>query len=141
MTSTGKSTIINEFIGSKVAKTGAGETTKEITPYDDRGYRLFDIPGRNDELSYFSMEYVGFWKGLTGRLIVIKSTIKEMSKVVRLLDELKLHYDIIVNKFDEVEADEQESFKKQIWDEIKEFQLKGVDNVWFVSAKNPTTVS
>ncbi len=68
---------------------------------------------------------------------MIKSTIKELSKVVRLLDELKLHYDIVVNKFDEVEADEQESFKNQIWDEIKDLQLKGVDNVWFVSAKNP----
>jgi hypothetical protein len=63
---------------SKVAKTGAGETTKEITPYEGRGYRLFDIPNRNDELSYFSMEYVAFWKGLTGRLIVMN--LKRMNK-------------------------------------------------------------
>jgi hypothetical protein len=44
MTSIGKITIIKQLIGSKVAKTGARETTKEITPYDGRGYRLFDIP-------------------------------------------------------------------------------------------------
>ena len=64
LTSTGKSTMINKLIGFDLAETGAGETTKEIQPYDGQGYRLFDIPGRNDDLSYFSMEYIAFWKGV-----------------------------------------------------------------------------
>ncbi|CAF1159449.1 unnamed protein product [Adineta steineri] len=93
LTSTGKSTIINKLIGFDLAETGAGETTQEIQPYDGQGYRLYDIPGRNDDLSYFTMEYIAFWKGLTGRLIVITSTIEEMTKVFRLLDAIHLRYD------------------------------------------------
>ena len=69
LTSTGKSTLINRLIGFDLAETGAGETTTEIQPYDGQGYRLFDIPGRNDDQSYFTMEYIAFWKGLTGRLV------------------------------------------------------------------------
>jgi ribosome biogenesis GTPase A len=52
LTSTGKSTMINKLIGFDLA-----ETTQEIQLYDGRGYRLFDIPGRNDDISYFSMEF------------------------------------------------------------------------------------
>jgi len=62
VTSTGKSTMINKLIGFDLAETGAGETTQEIQPYDGQGYRLFDIPGRNDDISYFSMEYIAFGK-------------------------------------------------------------------------------
>jgi len=61
LTSTGKSTMINKLIGFDLA-----ETTQEIETYDGRGYRLFDIPGRNDDISYFSMKYIAFWKGFTG---------------------------------------------------------------------------
>jgi hypothetical protein len=44
--------MINKLIGFDLA-----ETTQEIQLYDGRGYRLFDIPGRNDDISYFSMEF------------------------------------------------------------------------------------
>jgi len=102
--------MINKLIGFDLAETGAGETTKEIQPYDGQGYRLFDIPGRNDDISYFSMEYIAFWKGLTGRLVLITATIKEMTKVFRLLDAINLRYDIIVNKFDLVPIEERQQF-------------------------------
>ncbi len=66
------------------------------------------------------MEYISFWKGLTtGRLVLIRNTIKEMTKVFHLLDVINLRYDIIVNKFDSVDFEERESFKEQIHDEIK----------------------
>ena len=97
LTSTGKSTLINRLIGFDTAETGAGETTMEIQPYDGQGYRLFDIPGRNDDQSYFTMEYIALRKGLTGRLVLITPTVKEMTKVFRLLDALNLRYDIVVN--------------------------------------------
>lgn len=137
VTSTGKSTMINKLIGFDLAETGVGETTKEIQPYDGQGYRLFDIPGRNDDISYFSMEYIAFWKGLTGRLVLITATIKEMTKVFRLLDAINLRYDILVNKFDLVPFQEREQFKQQINQQIRECNLQGVDHVWYVSALNP----
>jgi predicted GTPase len=52
LTSTGKSTMLNSLLGKKVAETGVGETTTEITPYAGESFTLWDIPGRNAELSY-----------------------------------------------------------------------------------------
>lgn len=137
LTSTGKSTIINKLIGKDLAAVGAGETTTQIQPYVGQGYRLFDIPGRNDEMSYFSMEYISFWKGLTARLVIITATVKEMTKVLRLLDAIGLSYDIVVNKFDTVPYEEREKFKAKIQDEVTQNNLKGVNRIWFVSAENP----
>ena len=137
LTSTGKSTMINQLIGHNLAETGAGETTKEIQPYEGQGFCLYDIPGRNDDLSYFSMEYIAFWKGLTRRLVLITATIKEMTKVFRILDALQLSFDIVVNKFDLVPFEEREPLKKQIHREIQQANLQGVEHVWFVSAENP----
>ena len=137
LTSTGKSTIINKLIGKDIAAVGAGETTTQIQPYVGQGYRLFDIPGRNDEMSYFSMEYISFWKGLTARLVVVTATVKEMTKVLRLLDAIGLSYDIIVNKFDTVPYEEREKFKAKIQDEVTQNNLKGVNRIWFFSAENP----
>ena len=137
LTSTGKSTMINKLIGSDLAATGAGETTTQVTPYDGLGYRLYDIPGRNDDRSYFSMEYVAFWKALTARLILITTTVKEMSKVFHLLDAINLHYDIVVNKFDLVPSNERDAFKQKIQNEIHDCALQGVDHVWYISAQNP----
>jgi small GTP-binding protein len=136
LTSTGKSTIINKLLGKEVAEVGAGETTTRIQPYEGQGYRLFDIPGRNDDMSYFSMEYISFWKGLTARLVVITVTVKEMTKVFRLLDAIDLKYDIIVNKFDTVPLEERDKFKAKIQDEVSKSGLKGVNHIWYVSAEN-----
>ena len=137
LTSTGKSTIINTLLAKRVADVGAGETTMQIQPYEGQGYRLFDIPGRNDDMTYFSMEYISFWKGLTARLVVITVTLKEMTKVFRLLDAIQLKYDIVVNKFDTVPLEEREKFKAKIQDEVTKCELKGVEHIWFVSAENP----
>jgi GTP-binding protein EngB required for normal cell division len=135
--STGKSTIINKLLGKDVAAVGIGETTKEIQPYDGIGYRLFDIPGRNDDIQYFSADYISFWKGLTYRLVTITHTIKEMTKVFKLLDAINLNYDIVVNKFDQVDPEEADPFKQQLRQEIKDAGLQGVNRIFFVSARNP----
>jgi GTP-binding protein EngB required for normal cell division len=137
ITSTGKSTMINTLIGSNVAKTGPGETTTKIIMYDAPGCRFFDLPGRNDDLSYFSMEYIAAFKALTGRFVLVTATVKEMTKVFHVFDAADLRYDIVVNKFDNIAPNDREPLKRQIRDEIQQCQLKGVDNVWFVSAKNP----
>jgi small GTP-binding protein len=137
LTSTGKSTIINKLVGKSVAEVGAGETTTKIQPYEGLGYRLYDIPGRNDDISYFSMEYVAFWKALTARVVVVTTTVKEMTKVFRLLDAINLQYDIVVNKFDLVKLEERETVKTQVRQQIVDCKLQGVNRVWFVSAENP----
>lgn len=137
LTSTGKSTMLNVLLGTKVAETGAGETTTKIKAYPGTGYTLWDVPGRNDEVSYLSMEYVSFFKGLTRRLILIQSTVKENSSMMKLLDELGLKYDIVFNKFDKVDEDEQSSVKEQIRKEIEGLHLRNAGKVYFVSAKSP----
>ncbi|CAF1180184.1 unnamed protein product [Rotaria sp. Silwood1] len=137
LTSTGKSTMLNALLDQKVADTGVGETTTIITPYNGTKFTLWDVPGRNDEVSYFSMEYISFFKGLSRRLILIQATVRENSSMMKLLDEIGLHYDIIFNKFDKVEPEEQEEVKNQIKSEIKSIDLKGIEHIYFVSAKKP----
>ncbi|CAF1420850.1 unnamed protein product [Didymodactylos carnosus] len=126
-----------QFQGKQEAATGYGETTTVVQPYDGRNYRLFDIPGRNDDLSYFSMEYISFWKGLTKIFVLITISVKEMTKVFRLLDAINLRYSIIVNKFDLVPAEQREQFKEKIQLEVRTCGLKGVDRLFFVSSMNP----
>ena len=111
-TSTGKSAMLNAILGQNLAETGIGETTQEIKAYPATGYTLWDVPGRNDEVSYFSMEYISFFKGLTRRLILIQATVKENSSLMKLLDELDLKYDIVFNKFDKVDEEEQAVLKE-----------------------------
>ncbi|CAF3414619.1 unnamed protein product [Rotaria socialis] len=137
LTSTGKATMLNSLIGSKVAATGCGETTMAIKKYTAQYFNLWDIPGRNDEISYLSMEYIAFWKGLTRRLVLIITTVKENSSMMKLLDAIKLKYDIVVHKFDQIEEEERENFQKQVTAQIAEAGLKGVDHVYYVSAKSP----
>ncbi|CAF4560103.1 unnamed protein product [Rotaria sp. Silwood2] len=136
ITSTGKSTMLNSLLGKKIAETGVGETTTKITPYQGMQYTLWDVPGRNDEINYLSMEYISFFKGLTRRLILIQATIKENSSMMKLLDEIGLRYDIVFNKFDKVDEEERTAIQQQIRSEIKSLGLKGVDHVFFVSSKH-----
>ncbi|CAF5064753.1 unnamed protein product, partial [Rotaria sp. Silwood1] len=96
ITPTGKSTIINKLLGKDLAAVGSGETTKDIKPYAGVGYRLFDIPGRNDDIQYFTADYISFWK-----------------------DAITLNYDIVVNKFDQVPPEEADAFKQQLRQDIK----------------------
>ena len=137
ITSTGKSTLINVLLGRNCAATGTGETTTTITPYEAQGYILWDFPGRNDEVSYFSMQYISFLKGLSKRFVVIQSTMKENSSLMKLLDANGLKYTIIVNKFDLIDEDERDDFQNQIRSEVGTLQLKNVQNMYFVSAKKP----
>ncbi|CAF2874585.1 unnamed protein product [Rotaria sp. Silwood2] len=137
LTSTGKSTMLNNLIGEKKAAIGIGETTLTIKSYPTKDFILWDIPGRNDELSYMSLEYISFFKGLTRRLILIHCTIKENSGMMKFLDAIELNYDIVVNKMDRIEEEERTEFCEQIRKEIEKIGLKGVGHVFFVSAKYP----
>ncbi|CAF1358087.1 unnamed protein product [Rotaria sp. Silwood1] len=141
LTSTGKSTMINSLLGEKLADIGVGETTKEMTPYHGTRYTLWDTPGRNDESAYTNQEYISFIKGLTQRLILIQYTIKEILNLIRLFDDLGLDYDIVVNKFDDIDEDEQDKFRRQIQREILSFKLKCKKNVFFLSASYPRMFS
>jgi len=137
LTSTGKSTMLNALLSKQLAATGVGETTTKIKSYPGTNFILWDVPGRNDEVSYLSMEYISFFKGLTRRLILIQATVKENSSMMKLLDEIGLQYDIVFNKFDKVDPEDQEQVKKQIQLEVEKIGLRGVRKIYFVSAKNP----
>ena len=141
ITSTGKSTMLNSLLGQKVAETGVGETTTRITPYPGTQFTLWDVPGRNDEINYLSLEYIAFFKGLSRRLILIQATVKENSSMLRLLDAIGLRYNIVFNKFDKVDGEDRASIQQQIRSEIQSLGLKGVDHVFFVSAKHPDMFS
>ncbi|CAF2877382.1 unnamed protein product, partial [Rotaria sp. Silwood2] len=71
LTSTGKSTMLNSLLGEKKAATGVGETTLEVASYAGRNFVLWDIPGRNDEISYMSMQYMSVFTGLTPRPVLV----------------------------------------------------------------------
>jgi ribosome biogenesis GTPase A len=68
ITSTGKSTMINTLVGSEVAETGEGETTMKVQRYDAPGLSLWDMPGCNDDTSYFQEHHMAISKSLTGMI-------------------------------------------------------------------------
>ncbi|CAF3260977.1 unnamed protein product, partial [Rotaria sp. Silwood2] len=137
LTSAGKSSIINKLLGYDPTKIDNHETTKKIQIYEGQSYRLFDIPDINDDISYFTMDYIAFLKGLTKRLVLITTTITEMIKCFRFLDAINLRYDIIINKFDLIPISRRQEFKKIINQQIRELNLQGVDHVWYISVLNP----
>ena len=71
------------FLVERKPKTGVGETTTKIKAYNGTGLTFWDVPGRNDEVSYLSMEYISFFKGLTRRVILIQATVKENSSMMK----------------------------------------------------------
>ena len=139
----GKSTFVNSTIGRKVAETGKGETTTKLAAYPGHGFTMWDVPGRNDNLSYFTLEYIGFWKGLRHRVILVTDTVKEMTTVCRLMDELSLEYTIVVNRLqfadeEEESTEQRQKFEQQIKDEVVSLELKCArDRVYFISARTP----
>ncbi|CAF4163901.1 unnamed protein product [Adineta steineri] len=137
-TSCGKSTMLNVLYGKKVAETGFGETTREIKSYQANDFVLWDIPGKNDEVSYMSMQYISFFKGLTRRIILVTNTLKESSSMMKLLDAIGLDYDIVVNKMDQCKKEEEAKFREAIETEKQTLGLQGVRSIFYISAENPT---
>ena len=137
--STGKSTILNAPLGQKVAALGVGETTTATRSYPGVQCTYWDVPGRNDEVFYFSMEYVSFFKGLTRRLILIQATVKENSSIMKLLEEIDLDYEIVFNKFEKVDEEERNATRQQIRREVTTLGLRRARHLYFVSAKHPKT--
>jgi len=134
-TSCGKSSTVNALLGKVVAEVGYGETTLDITPYAGIHQRLWDLPGRNDEINYLTLPYITCMKGLDQRVVMIAKTLKEMSKVIRLLATLSLSCIIVVNQVDLVDAHEREKFKTAIMKERD--TISPGTRVFFISAKHP----
>jgi GTP-binding protein EngB required for normal cell division len=137
LTATGKSTMLNKLYGQNVAETGIGETTGNIKSYKTEDFILWDIPGKNDEVSYMSMEYISFFKGLTRRLILVTHTLKENSGMMKFMDAIGLNYDVVVNKMDRYDEEERPEFCAKIQEEKETIGLKGLGRIFFVSAKFP----
>jgi len=137
ITSAGKSTMLNRLFGEKVAEVGIGETTIKMTSYKTKDFILWDIPGKNDEVSYMSLQYISFFKGLTRRLILVTNTLKENSSMMKLLDAIGLDYDVVVNKMDLYPEDQIPKFCEKIRKEKETIGLKGLGRIFFLSAEYP----
>ncbi len=135
--STGKSSTINALMGLNVTAAGLGESTAQFTAYEGLNYCLYDLPGQNDDVSYFTKEYISLIKSVSHRLVLITATVKQMKKLINLFEALDLHYDIAVNKFDLINFEERPAFRAQIEQEVQIPQWKNLDHVWFISAQHP----
>jgi GTP-binding protein EngB required for normal cell division len=141
ITSSGKSTMLNKLFGEKVAEVGIGETTIKMTSYKTTHFILWDIPGKNDEVSYMSLQYISFFKGLTRRLILVTNTLKENSSMMKLLDAIGLDYDVVVNKMDLYSEEQIPKFCEKIRKEKETIGLKGLGRIFFLSAEYPNQFS
>ncbi|CAF3432482.1 unnamed protein product [Rotaria socialis] len=138
VTATGKSTLLNALYGTKVAETGIGETTIQVTSYRTEHIVFWDVPGNNDEVSYMSMQYISFFKGLTRRIILVTHTLKENSGMMKFMDAIGLDYDVVINKMDQYEdGEEREIFCEKVKSEMIQIGLKHINQIFFVSAKYP----
>lgn len=136
VTSAGKSSIINSCMGTAVCATGRGEITREITPYRHAALDItyWDIPGSNDRVSYMRTNMIALLKSLTIVVVVVTNTSNEMSKFIELLDHLNKPYLVLVNKIDQVDAQDLSQFKNVIHAEMQQAGNKMCQGVFFVSA-------
>jgi len=137
-TGNGKSSLINACFGKDICKTGWQQTTMEMKAYKDKSSDLvfWDVPGQTDKICYLTATYLAFIKSINLRAVMIVRTIDEITRTTSFMDKVGLRYIIIVNKVDLAPADELDSFKKQIRQEVKE-NCKNFDDIFFVSAKIP----
>ena len=135
-TSVGKSTLLNNTIGEKVCETGVGQTTLKLQPYRmaNSDITIWDIPGKNDKISYLDATYIGIVKSMKFIGIVVTSTVYESSKIIELLKYLNLKYHIIVNKIDHIDEEELPAFKAGISKEIN--NDPDCLGVYYISAKH-----
>ncbi|CAF0989435.1 unnamed protein product [Rotaria sordida] len=135
--SVGKSTIVNSLLDKKLADVGAGETTTRTSVYKGNGLQIFDVYGKNDEKTYMTPESICDLKSVEKRLLVITSTVKDITKLARFLDQLNLRYTIVFNKFDLVDDEEQQQLRQKIENEVKVLELKCCEKIYFISGKHP----
>jgi GTP-binding protein EngB required for normal cell division len=133
----GKSSMVNQLVGQKVATVGYDGTTKEICgyPLDDQT-AVFDVPGCTDLLSYLTYDYIKLIKGLDLRIILVERTVDDNVNLCRILEELQLSYIIAVNKNDEIAKEEDaDGIRARLRAEIDD-RCQGKLDVLFVSAKD-----
>lgn len=125
-TSTGKSSLINLIMGQKVAEVGPGETTMNITPYIAPHGRLclYDYPGNNDEISYYSGDILSLAKSMDLSCVLFTSTIKTNLKYCRLLTSMKCSFVALLTQTDNPKWTEESigKVKQQTNDLLKDFQ-------------------
>ena len=133
----GKSSLVNAFTNTTAAPIGPTNATTTITGYQGSNFTIFDLPGLNDDVSYFDQKYIALLKGVSHRVVVVTATVKQMKKLINLFEYLELSYDIVVNKFDLIDVDGRKAFQAKIRKEVKLPEWKHLHRVWFISAAQP----
>ena len=137
-TSVGKSSIINASVGREICETGMGQVTMEPRPYNMPNSELvfWDLPGKNDDISYLRAPYISCMKSMAFIGVVITATVSEVSSLIKMLQTLGIPYHIIVNKIDQARNAEQLArFRAQV-----DREVAGLGNcfrgVFYVSAED-----
>lgn len=137
-TSVGKSSIINSSVGREICETGMGQVTMEPRPYNMPNSELvfWDLPGKNDDISYLRAPYISCMKSMAFIGVVITATVSEVSSLIKMLQTLGIPYHIIVNKIDQARNAEQLArFRAQV-----DREVAGLGNcfrgVFYVSAED-----
>ena len=133
----GKSSLVNAFTNTTAAPVGPTDSTTSITGYQGSTFTIFDLPGLNDDVSYFVQEYISLLKGVSHRVVVVTATVKQMKKLINLFEYLELSYDIVVNKFDLIDVDERPAYQAKIQEEVQLPEWKHLHRLWFISAAQP----
>lgn len=139
-TSVGKSTLINTILEEKVAKTGKGETTVSVAPYPAKfaPFVLWDFPGKNDEVSYFSTETLSLAKAMELCCVLFVATVKDCTAYIQLLESMGKDFVCVLTQCDDDEWNDKEI--EHVKSQTVEFvgKMKGYKGFYAISAKNPT---
>jgi len=139
-TSTGKSTLVNLACGRNVAETGAGETTTTITPYpvDHGGFVIWDLPGKNDAVSYYSADILGLVKCMSAAYCLFRATPNDCLDFVRLVSRMEVPFYAVLTMVDHPEWTDAEVIKcKAVTDKLYG-GLPGYQGFLAVSGLEPT---
>lgn len=97
-----------QCVNCKKAEVGRGETTQNITPYpgEHGTVCLWDFPGKNDVVSYYSTDVLSLAKAMSLSVLMYTATVKEVVKYIELLDNMHAPFVVVLSRMEDWSADE-----------------------------------
>lgn len=106
---------LGQCVNCKKAEVGRGETTTSITPYpgEHGTVCLWDFPGKNDVVSYYSTDVLSLAKAMSLSVLMYGATVKEVVKYLELLDSMRAPFVVVLSRMEEWSAEELEQEKQR----------------------------